>query len=559
MRRPPAGRPGAAAALRPGLRRGPVRPPARGDPPRPEAGQHPGHGRRRAEADRLRDRQADRSRPGRRRASPTARRGGRADADRRAGPDAGIRQPRAGPGRAGHDGQRRLCAGRGALPAPDGPPALSARGRGPTAEVFQAICEQVPERPSTAVVRRPARAAAAPPTSDGRRRAARRPRSAAPATAPDPRGDRRGPRYLSGRAQAGPGRRPRRDRADGDAQGAGAAVRLGRAARRRPAPLPRRPAGAGAGRLDGLSRGQVRAAARGGGRRRAGRDAGAGGGHRRHDLGPGAGPPRARPRRGVLAPGARGGRSVLHPRQRGAAAQPAGAAPAPQGAAPGRAAVLRGVPGGARRATRRSAPSWRRPGAGSPGSPRTIGSPAEAADQFEQAVALWETCSRPGPAMPEYREELARTLNGRASVLMRLEGRRDEALAACRRARELIEPLAGAAAVGPAPPRAGPGPAEHRADPSSSRVSPSEAIETLGACWRSRGNWPRRTPARSTPRIAMARAHGLLGQVLAEQPDGSRPGDGVLSAGRRAPRGGHPRAPRAGRSGLSAWRWTWAT
>ena len=55
------------------------------------------------------------------------RRGGRPDADRRAGPDAGIRQPRAGPGRAAHDGQRRLCAGRGALPAPDGPPALSAQ------------------------------------------------------------------------------------------------------------------------------------------------------------------------------------------------------------------------------------------------------------------------------------------------------------------------------------------------------------------------------------------------------------------------------------------------
>ncbi len=81
LRRPSAGRPGAAAAVRPGLRRGPVRPSACGDPPRPEAGQHPGHGRRRAEADRLRDRQADRSRTRRRgdRRRPGC--GGRADAE----------------------------------------------------------------------------------------------------------------------------------------------------------------------------------------------------------------------------------------------------------------------------------------------------------------------------------------------------------------------------------------------------------------------------------------------------------------------------------------------
>ena len=141
-RRSSAGRPGAAAALRPGLRRRPVRAPACGDPRQPGAGPHPGHGRRRAEADRLRGRQVDRSRV------RWVRR-----------PDAGIRQPRTGHGRAAHDGQRRLCPRRGALPAPDGPRALSARTQA-AAEVFQAICEQAPERPSRAVVRRPAKPAA---------------------------------------------------------------------------------------------------------------------------------------------------------------------------------------------------------------------------------------------------------------------------------------------------------------------------------------------------------------------------------------------------------------
>ena len=98
LRRPSAGRPGAAAALCPCLRRGAIRPSACGDPPRPGAGQHPGHGRRRPEADRLRDRQADRPRPRRRRDRRRPRRGGRPDAGRRGDPDAGICQSRAGPG-----------------------------------------------------------------------------------------------------------------------------------------------------------------------------------------------------------------------------------------------------------------------------------------------------------------------------------------------------------------------------------------------------------------------------------------------------------------------------
>ena len=45
-----------------GLRRGPLCPPERRHPPRPEAGEHPGHERGRAEASRLRHRQAPRLR-----------------------------------------------------------------------------------------------------------------------------------------------------------------------------------------------------------------------------------------------------------------------------------------------------------------------------------------------------------------------------------------------------------------------------------------------------------------------------------------------------------------
>ena len=64
-----------------------------------------------------------------------------------------------------------------------------------------------------------------------------------------------------------------------------------------------------------------------------------------------------------------------------------------------------------------------------------VGSPAEAAERLQQAVALWDDVLRSRPHDPEARQELARTLNEWAAVLMRRKGRRDEALDACPRAR----------------------------------------------------------------------------------------------------------------------------
>src|SRR5262249_42903137 len=69
------------------------------------------------------------------------------------------------------------------------------------------------------------------------------------------------------------------------------------------------------------------------------------------------------------------------------------------------------------------------------------GSPAEAAAQFPQAVAMWEGLVAAQPGNPAYREELAETLNDQGVVLLRLEGRRAEALRSFDRARDLIEPL----------------------------------------------------------------------------------------------------------------------
>ena len=102
----------------PGLRGGLVRASACGHPPRPQALEHPGQRRRRAEAARLRHRPA----------AATRRRGrvGRHTA-RAARADAGVRKPGAAARRAGHDRERRLFARRRAVPAADRPAAVPRR------------------------------------------------------------------------------------------------------------------------------------------------------------------------------------------------------------------------------------------------------------------------------------------------------------------------------------------------------------------------------------------------------------------------------------------------
>ena len=196
-----------AGALRPrtphplsaDLRRGPVRPPAPGGAPRPEARQHPRDGGWRAQAARLRHREAA---LGRRRFGVLG-----ADRDARSPADPGVREPRAGARPPGHDGERRVLPRRDSLRA--------ALGR-----------EALPDRD-----RRPGRAG--------------------------PAGVRAGPGAAE-HADGGALARPRRDRPEGDAQGARAAVRLGRGALGGHRPLSRRAAGRGAAALGRLPGEEIR-------------------------------------------------------------------------------------------------------------------------------------------------------------------------------------------------------------------------------------------------------------------------------------------------------------
>ena len=63
-----------------------------------------------------------------------------------------------------------------------------------------------------------------------------------------------------------------------------------------------------------------------------------------------------------------------------------------------------------------------------------VGSSAEADEEFRGAVASWEELLAAHPKDPHFQEELAATLSDWAAVLMRMEGRRDDAEAHCRRA-----------------------------------------------------------------------------------------------------------------------------
>ncbi len=154
---------------------------------------------------------------------------------------------------------------------------------------------------------------------------------------------------------------------------------------------------------------------------------------------------------------------------------------------------------------------------------REIGSPAQAVPRFQQAVALWESLVAAQPGDAVYQEELAGTLNDLGAVLVRLGGRRDEALRTFRRAQDLLEPLIAA----------DPQPVSRRQELSlilqniapiqQDRGQAEEAIKDLERSLAIESQLAAEDPTALDPRISMAKAHDLLGQVLVEQPEGSEP------------------------------------
>jgi non-specific serine/threonine protein kinase/serine/threonine-protein kinase len=152
-----------------------------------------------------------------------------------------------------------------------------------------------------------------------------------------------------------------------------------------------------------------------------------------------------------------------------------------------------------------------------------IGSPAEAAAQFQQAVALWEALVATQPGNPAYREELARALTEQGAVLIRLEGRDDEALRTFRRAGDLIEPLIAAEPRSIPRRRALGSILQNVATVELRQGRPRQAIATLRRELEIVEQLATEDPRALEPRIALAQAHALMGQVLLMQPEGTGP------------------------------------
>jgi serine/threonine protein kinase len=152
-----------------------------------------------------------------------------------------------------------------------------------------------------------------------------------------------------------------------------------------------------------------------------------------------------------------------------------------------------------------------------------IGSPLEAAAQFQQAIAQWDNLVAAQPDNPFYREELARTLNDFGAVLMPLEGRRNEALRTFRHAQNLIEPLVDA----------NPQSVSQRHELSlilhniakiqQDQGQPEDAIQQLQRVLTIESHLAEEDLHSLDPPIALAKAHALLGQIMVGQPEGTGP------------------------------------
>ncbi len=151
-----------------------------------------------------------------------------------------------------------------------------------------------------------------------------------------------------------------------------------------------------------------------------------------------------------------------------------------------------------------------------------IGSTNETIGQFQQAVALWEGLVTAQPANPIYREELARALNEQGTVVMRLNGRRDEALRIFHRAQEMIEPIFADSASARA---------AHELSLILQNIGeiqrqqglPDDAIKNIRRSLAIESKAVAEDPDSLDVSISMAKAHALLGQTLAEQSDGLEP------------------------------------
>jgi len=152
-----------------------------------------------------------------------------------------------------------------------------------------------------------------------------------------------------------------------------------------------------------------------------------------------------------------------------------------------------------------------------------IDAPEHAVVLFQQAASLWENLIAREPENVNYQEKLGRTLNNLGECLVRLKGRNDEALDAFRHAHGLLEPLV-----------------TNESASASLRHDLGLILQNIAQLLFDKGQFQQATattgrvlaiesqliaenPGDLDSGLALAKAHGLLAEVLVTQPDGVAP------------------------------------
>jgi tetratricopeptide (TPR) repeat protein len=151
-----------------------------------------------------------------------------------------------------------------------------------------------------------------------------------------------------------------------------------------------------------------------------------------------------------------------------------------------------------------------------------IGATTEAVEEFKQAVALWSDLVAAQPANSIYRESLARTLDKQGVLIMGLEGRRDEAFHIFRRASDLLEPIVADSHSTTAEHELGMLLA-HMAKIEHEQGHEQQANENAQRSLAIESKLAVLDADALDPLVSMARGHALLGQILVTQPDGAEP------------------------------------
>jgi serine/threonine protein kinase/tetratricopeptide (TPR) repeat protein len=152
-----------------------------------------------------------------------------------------------------------------------------------------------------------------------------------------------------------------------------------------------------------------------------------------------------------------------------------------------------------------------------------VGSLVEADGRFRQAIALWDEILRSNPGTTDIQEKLARTLNQHANVLLRTAGRREAALKLCLRARALLEPLARAPLAPVLPRQELGGVLLNLSVIQFELAQPREASATLHRALAIYERLAAEDSGALEPRIGMAKCHAQMGQILLQERDGITP------------------------------------